>query len=132
MKETTSHTCNESLLPKKEFVMTRSLIASALVCLAASTVALAEDLVSSSDLPPAQAPASTFSIPPSGEHTLVMRICRKDGPPWLCELQEQLVEGLDMHPGTAFMQAQPLVQRWAEDHPGYAVRGWRLRPGRGT
>ena len=80
---------------------------------------------------PAQGPVSRKAIFPRGEDTLVMMVCRKDAS-WRCELQEQIVEGLDMHPGTAFMQAQPLVQRWAESHPGYVVRHWRLRPGRGT
>jgi hypothetical protein len=121
---------------EKEFAMTRSLIALALACVAATAVALAADPVLSSDHgsppEPAQGPASRMSILRSGEHTLVMRVCPTDAPLRPCELQEQLVDGLDMHPGTAFMQAQPLVERWAQTHPGYIVRHWRLRPGRGA
>jgi hypothetical protein len=116
-------------------MMRRRLIAFALACSAATSVALIAGPVLSSDLglpaEPAQGPVSRKAIFPRGEDTLVMMVCRKDAS-WRCELQEQIVEGLDMHPGTAFMQAQPLVQRWAESHPGYVVRHWRLRPGRGT
>jgi hypothetical protein len=53
-------------------------------------------------------------------------------PARLCEVHEQIVEGLGAHPGAAFMQAQPFVAQWMQTHPGYVVRGWRLRPGRGA
>lgn len=64
-------------------------------------------------------------------YTLVMLVCLMDSlrP---CEVHEQIVEGLGMHPGTAFVQAQPLVAQWMQAHPGYIVKGWRLRPGRGA
>ena len=64
-------------------------------------------------------------------YTLVMLVC-DDVAPHQCEVYEQIVEGLGMHPGTAFIQAQPLVEQWRQTHPGYVVRKWRLRSGRGA
>ncbi|MER8826531.1 hypothetical protein NKH73_10985 [Mesorhizobium sp. M0938] len=62
-------------------------------------------------------------------YTLVMMVCLTDVPQ-SCEQREQMVDGLAMNPGTAFMQAQPLVAQWIETHPGYFVRRWRVLPGR--
>lgn len=64
-------------------------------------------------------------------YTLVLLVCLADvlRP---CELREEILDGLATHPGVAFMQAQPFVARWLEAHPGYAVRHWRLLPGRGA
>jgi len=64
-------------------------------------------------------------------YTLVLLVCLTDvlRP---CESREEIVEGLAMHPAVAFMQAQPLVAQWMQTHPGYAVRRWRLLPGRGA
>jgi hypothetical protein len=59
-------------------------------------------------------------------YTLVMLVCLADSP---CEFREEAVGGLAVHPGVAFVQAQPLVVRWAETHPGYIVKRWRLLPG---
>ena len=64
-------------------------------------------------------------------YTLVMMVCLTDVPQ-TCARREQIVDGLAMNPGTAFMQAQPLVARWIDTHPGYFVRRWRLLPSRGT
>lgn len=64
-------------------------------------------------------------------YTLVMMVCLTDVPQ-TCEKREQIVDGLAMHPGTAFMQAQPLVAQWIETHPGYFVQRWRVLPGRGS
>jgi hypothetical protein len=62
-------------------------------------------------------------------YTLVMMVCLTDVPR-TCEQREEMVDGLAMNPGTAFMQAQPLVARWIETHPGYFVQRWRVLPGR--
>jgi hypothetical protein len=62
-------------------------------------------------------------------YTLVMMVCLTDVPR-TCEQREQMVDGMAMNPGTAFMQAQPLVARWIETHPGYFVQRWRVLPGR--
>jgi hypothetical protein len=64
-------------------------------------------------------------------YTLVILACLTDAPQ-LCERREQIVEGLSMHPGTAFMRAQRLVAQWMEAHSGYVVQSWRLLPGRGA
>jgi hypothetical protein len=63
-------------------------------------------------------------------YTLVMLVCLTDTP--RCELREETVDGLAMHPGAAFVEAQPLVAQWAQMHPGYFVQRWRLLPGRGS
>lgn len=64
-------------------------------------------------------------------YTLVMMVCLRDAPQ-TCELREEMVGGLAMNPGTAFMQAQPLVAQWMGTHPGYFVHRWRVLPGRKT
>ncbi|QIA22604.1 MAG: hypothetical protein EOS23_03005 [Mesorhizobium sp.] len=64
-------------------------------------------------------------------YTLVMMVCLTDVPQ-TCEQREQMVDGLAMNPGTAFMQVQPLVAQWIETHPGYFVQRWRVLPGRGS
>jgi hypothetical protein len=64
-------------------------------------------------------------------YTLVILICLADVQ-LSCELREETVEGLPVHPGAAFMEAQPIVAHWIETHPGYVVRQWRLLPGRGA
>ena len=61
-------------------------------------------------------------------YTLVILACLTDAPQ-TCEIREQVVGDLAMHPGTAFMQAQPLVAQWIDTHPGLTVERWRLRPG---
>lgn len=61
-------------------------------------------------------------------YTLVMLVCLTDSP-MPCEQREQTVGDLAMHPAVAFVQAQPLVARWAETHPSYVVKRWRLLPG---
>ncbi|MDK1494786.1 hypothetical protein QN219_33315 [Sinorhizobium sp. 7-81] len=60
-------------------------------------------------------------------YTLIMLVCLADAPQ-ACEVREQIVGDLAAHPGTAFMQAQPLVARWIEQHPRYFVQRWRLLP----
>lgn len=64
-------------------------------------------------------------------YTLVMMVCLT-AVPQTCEQREQIVDGLAMNPGAAFMQAQPLVAQWIETHPGYFVQRWRVLPGRGS
>jgi hypothetical protein len=64
-------------------------------------------------------------------YTLVILACLT-GAPRPCESREQIVEGLAVHPASAFMQAQRLVAEWMETHPGYVVQRWRLLPGRGA
>ena len=64
-------------------------------------------------------------------YTLVMLVCLANTSQ-TCQLREQMVEGLAMNPGVAFMQAQPVVAEWMHTHPGYVVQRWRLLPGRGA
>jgi hypothetical protein len=61
-------------------------------------------------------------------YTLIMLVCLSDAPE-ACEVREHTVE---LNPGTAFMQAQPIVAQWLEKHPGHIVQRWRLLPGRGV
>jgi hypothetical protein len=60
-------------------------------------------------------------------YTLVMLVCLADTP-HACEFRQQIVGNLSVHPGAAFMQAQPLVARWIRAHPGYILQRWRLLP----
>jgi hypothetical protein len=64
-------------------------------------------------------------------YTLVLLICLSDAPV-RCELLEERVENLGIHPGRAFLQAQALVAQWEQAHPGYVVRRWHMLPGRGA
>jgi hypothetical protein len=64
-------------------------------------------------------------------YTLVMLVCLVDAPRD-CEPRELMVDGLAMNPGTAFVQAQPIVARWGDTHPGYFIQRWRLLLGRGA
>jgi hypothetical protein len=64
-------------------------------------------------------------------YTLVLLVCLTETPQ-SCEVREEMIGDLAMHPATAFMQAQPLVARWLETHPGYEVRRWRIVPGWGS
>jgi hypothetical protein len=64
-------------------------------------------------------------------YTLVILACLTSAP-GACESRELIVSDLAIHPGTAFIQAQPLVAQWIETHPAYFVQRWRLLPGRGT
>ena len=64
-------------------------------------------------------------------YTLVMLVCLADAPQ-SCQTREQIVGDLAIHPGAAFMQAQPLIAQWIETHTGYVVQRWVLLPGRGA
>ena len=58
-------------------------------------------------------------------YTLVILACLTDAPR-TCEVREQVIGDLAMHPAVAFMQAQPLVAQWMDTHPGLTVKRWRL------
>ncbi len=64
-------------------------------------------------------------------YTIVLVVCL-GGSPQTCEVREQMAHDLSAHPGMAFVEAQALVARWAEQHPGYVVQRWNLKPGRGA
>jgi len=64
-------------------------------------------------------------------YTLVMLVCLTSAPN-ACQSRELMVGDLAVHPGAAFMQAQPIVAYWNETHPGYFVQRWHLLIGRGT
>ncbi|MER8441369.1 hypothetical protein NKH36_33835 [Mesorhizobium sp. M1312] len=64
-------------------------------------------------------------------YTLVILACLTSAPE-ACESRELIVGDLAIHPGAAFIQAQPIVAQWTETHPAFFVQRWRLLPGRGT
>lgn len=61
-------------------------------------------------------------------YTLILLICL-GGSPHLCETREQIIEDLAGHPAVAFMQAQAVVGRWINDHPGLVIQRWQLHAG---
>jgi hypothetical protein len=64
-------------------------------------------------------------------YTIVLVVCL-GGASDRCEVREQIAHDLAAHPSMAFVQAQGLVAQWLEEHPGYSVQRWSLRPGRGA
>ena len=64
-------------------------------------------------------------------YALVISVCLIADPD-NCRTYEQPVIELSANPSTAFVQAQALVAKWMDAHPGFKLVRWRLKPGRGA
>lgn len=46
-----------------------------------------------------------------------------------CRNYDQPASGLSANPSAAYVEAQSLVVKWIDQHPGLTVKSWRLHAG---
>ena len=64
-------------------------------------------------------------------YSLIITICALSAPD-KCQLYEQTVTELSPSPSMAFVEAQAILAQWMEQHPGFKLQRWRLKPGQGA